>query len=478
MQKPTTLFDKIWADHEIRVEGLEESLIAIDRVFLHERTGAAALASLAEAGRKPVAPERVVVTMDHIVSNKPGRGSDDARTPSGGNFITATREAAREAGLHLVDVTDPRQGIVHVIAPELAVALPGLTLICPDSHTCSLGALGAAAWGVGSSEAEHAIATGAVRLKKPPQMRITIKGRMAPGVTAKDVALHIIAAHGAAGGKRAAIEFAGEAVEALSLEERLTLCNLAVEFAAFTAIIAPDDIVIEHLKGRAFAPEGPLWDQAVAHWRGLKTDPGARFDHEIEIDAADVAPVITWGTSPEHAGPFGTAAPDPDALEDKAAKGVRRALEYMDIAPGQPIEGLPLDGAFIGSCTNGRLSDLRAAVRFLKGRKVADGVRAVCVPGSQGVKRAAEAEGLDQVFIEAGFEWGEPGCAMCFYAGGETFAPGARVISSTNRNFEGRQGPGVRTHLASPAAVAASAVAGRITDPRRIDPEPIREAAE
>ncbi|MEO1040407.1 MAG: 3-isopropylmalate dehydratase large subunit [Pseudomonadota bacterium] len=468
MSGASTLFDKIWAEHEIARDGSGQSLIAIDRVFLHERTGAAALTSLAEAGRAPIAPDRVFVTMDHIVSNRPGRGADEARTPTGGAFITATREAAKAAGLRLVDVDDPRQGIVHVIAPELAAALPGLTLICPDSHTCSLGALGALAWGVGSSEAEHAIATGAVRLQKPPQMRVRITGALHPGVTAKDLALHIIAAHGAGGGLRSAIEFTGEAVTALSLEERLTLCNLAVEFAAFTAIIAPDESVFEHLNGRSFAPAGPLWGEAVAHWRALHSDAGAHFDHEIEICADDVAPRITWGTSPGQGAGFDEHAPNPAKAPPDKRASLMRALDYMGLEPGQALTGLSIDGAFIGSCTNGRLSDLRAAADLLRGRSVAQGVRAICVAGSQSVKRAAEAEGLDTVFREAGFEWGEPGCALCFYAGGETFAPGARVISSTNRNFEGRQGPGVRTHLASPATVAASAVTGQITDPRTL----------
>ena len=450
---PRTLFQKLWDLHCVANEPDGGALIAIDRVFLHDRTGSVALKSLKEAERRVADPKRTFLIMDHIVSFRAGRGRDEARAPGGEAFITQSRALASEAGLRLVDTDDSRQGIVHVVAPELGAVTPGLTAICPDSHTCSLGALGALAWGVGSSESEHAMATGVVRLKAPQQMRVRLDGVMAPDVTAKDLALALISAHGAAGGKRSAIEFAGDAVTAMSLEERLTLANLAVEFAAFTAVIAPDEKVFSYLKGRPFAPSGPAWDAAVEHWRTLRTDPGASFDAEITLDAAQVRPMITWGTSPEHAGPIDAPIP---------AGAPPRALAYMGLKPGETVRGKPIQGAFIGSCTNGRLSDLEAAAAVLKGRRVAEGVRAVCVPGSRSVEAAAQAAGLDRVFLDAGFEWGAPGCAMCFYAGGETFAPEARVVSSTNRNFEGRQGPGVRTHLASPATVAASAVAGAI----------------
>lgn len=452
-----TLFDKLWDLHRIGKGEDGTDLIAIDRTLLHERTGGVALKSLAEAGHPVLAPERTFAIMDHIVSFRAGRGRDESRMPGGEVFITETRRMAEAAGLNLIDTDDPRQGIVHVVAPELAIALPGLTVVCPDSHTCSLGALGALAWGIGSSEAEHAMATGTLRKARPGQMRVRIEGDLAAGVTAKDVALHLIAAHGAGGGAGRAIEFCGPVVERMDVESRLTLCNLAVEFAAFTALIAPDETVLAALRGRAYAPRGKVWDQAAAHWRTLRTDPEAEFDDEIVIGAGAVRPMVSWGTSPEES----------VAIDGRVPSGASaKPLGYMDLEPGAPLAGLPLGGAFIGSCTNGRISDLRQAAAVLRGRRVAPGLRAVCVPGSQTVRAQAEAEGLDKIFRAAGFEWGEPGCAMCFYSGGETFPPGTRVISSTNRNFEGRQGPGVRTHLASPATVAASAVAGAIADAR------------
>ena len=454
-----TLFNKLWAQHRVKTLDGGEDLIAIDRVFLHERTGSVALESIVESGRTPLRPEHVFATMDHIVSNKAGRGGDDARTPGGGVFITATREAAQKTGINLIDVLDADQGIVHVISPELGIAQPGLTLVCPDSHTCSQGALGALAWGIGSTDAEHAIVTGCLRVKKPPQMRITVNGAFGAGVTAKDLALHIIARFGAAGAKRCAVEYAGDVVRNFSIEERLTLCNMAVEFAAFTAIVAPDEITFDYLKGKRFAPKNDVWEQAVASWNTLKTDRGAAFDFDYVVHAQDVKPTVTWGTSPAQA----------VAIDGRVPLGAEtKALDYMNIEAGTKLSELAIGGAFIGSCTNARLSDLRAAADVIKGKTVAKGVSAICVPGSMAVRRAAEAEGLDAIFISAGFEWGAAGCAFCFYAGGETFAPGTRVISSTNRNFEGRQGPGVRTHLASPAVVAASAIAGRIVAPKEI----------
>ena len=436
-----------------------EDLIAIDRVFLHERTGSVALESIVESGRKPRSPEHVFVTMDHIVSNKADRHVDDARTPGGDVFITATREAARKTGINLIDVLDADQGIVHVISPELGIAQPGLTLVCPDSHTCSQGALGALAWGIGSTDAEHAIVTGTMRVKKPPQMRITVNGVLDAGVTAKDLALHIITTYGAAGAKRCAVEYTGEAVKALSIEERLTLCNMAVEFAAFTAIIAPDETTFEYLKGKRYAPKAEMWPSAVEHWQTLETEADAKFDFDYVIAAKDVRPTVTWGTSPAQAASIDGVIPQ--TIDSKA-------LAYMDVSVGTKLSELTIGGAFIGSCTNSRISDLRAAAKILEGRKVAENIKAICVPGSMAVRREAEAEGLDKIFKAAGFEWGAAGCAFCFYAGGDTFAPGTRVISSTNRNFEGRQGPGVRTHLASPAVVAASAIAGRIASPSEV----------
>ena len=456
-----SLFDKLWDNHSVKTLEGGETLIAIDRVFLHERTGSVALESIVESGRTPRAPKNVFCTVDHIVSNKAGRGQDDTRMPGGEVFITATRNASKATGINLIDVLDADQGIVHVISPELGIAQPGLSLVCPDSHTCSQGALGALAWGIGSTDAEHAIVTGTLRVKKPPQMRISIQGKLSEGVTAKDVALHIIALYGSAGAKRCAVEYSGSVVENMSVEERLTLCNMAVEFAAFTAVIAPDEKVFDYLKGKKFSPAGEAWLQAMEAWKDLKTDDGAKFDYDCEINANDIKPVVTWGTSPEHAVSINSQVPQ-DADE--------KALSYMGLNGGEALTSLSIGGAFIGSCTNGRISDLRSAAIILKGRRVANGITAICVPGSMAVRREAEAEGLDEIFRHAGFEWGAPGCAFCFYAGGETFAPKTRVISSTNRNFEGRQGPGVRTHLTSPAVVAASAIAGHICNPKDLEP--------
>jgi len=396
--------------------------------------------------------------VDHIVDTRIGRG-DATLMPGGQAFITETRSAARAAGINFIDVNDRDQGIVHVISPELGIVLPGVTLIAPDSHTCTQGALGALAWGIGSSEAEHALATGTLRLAKPRSMRVSFTGTLPPGVTPKDMNLALIARYGSGGGSGHAIECAGEAVRALDIEGRLTLCNMATEFAAMTAFVAPDCKVFDYLKGRRYAPQGVLWEDALRQWQALHSDDEAVFDAELELDASALEPMISWGTNPQAAvGIGGTVPADADA----------RPLEYMGLSRGQPLAGTPIDAAFIGSCTNSRLSDLRRAAALLEGRKVAPGVRALCVPGSSRVKREAEAEGLDRIFAEAGFEWRESGCSMCFYAGGESFAPGSRVVSSTNRNFEGRQGPGIKTHIASPETVVASAVAGMITDPRRI----------
>ena len=459
-----TMFDKLWEQHRVLTDADGLDVIAIDRVILHERTGGVALQSLAAAGHQVAYPDRVFSIMDHIVSFRAGRGRDEARMPGGETFITETRALAQAHGVTLIDTDDPRQGIVHVVAPELGLVMPGVSIVCPDSHTCSLGAFGALAWGIGSSEAEHAMATGTLRLKKPPQMRVWVQGLLTAGATVKDLALAMIARFGTAGGKRCAVEYAGPAISALSMEERLTLCNLAVEFAAFTAVIAPDAVTFAAVKRLGYGPTEAEHRQALEHWRALHSDPDAVFAHELSFDASTVVPFITWGTSPGEGGPLKGAVPE----------GANpRALDYMGLSVGQRLLGLPIEGAFIGSCTNGRLSDLRAAAVVLKGQRVARGVRAVCVPGSRAVMRQAEDEGLDVIFRQAGFEWGEPGCAMCFYAGGETFAPQSRVISSTNRNFQGRQGPGVRTHLASPAVVAASAIFGAIASVEQVQALPI-----
>ena len=463
---PRNLFDRIWQQHAVLDAPGQATLLAVDRVFLHERTGSIALKSLREAGRSVADPGRVFCTMDHIVDTTPGRG-DDTRMPGGRAFITETRAAALEAGIRLFDVRDPDQGIVHVISPELGIVLPGATLVCPDSHTCTQGALGAFAWGIGSTEAEHALATGTLRVNRPKTMRVRFDGALPAGVTAKDLSLALIGRHGSAGGNGYVIEYAGSAVQALDIEARLTLCNMATEFSAVSAMIAPDDTTFAYLEGRRFAPRGEAWDRAVAQWRTLPSDREAVFDREVSLDVGALAPMITWGTSPQHAVGVDGVVPD---LEQSGAsrEAYDRAMAYMGLAPGTPLGSLPIDAAFIGSCTNSRLSDLRRAAKLLRGRRVAPGVKAICVPGSMSVKRAAEAEGLDHVFREAGFEWRESGCSMCFYAGGESFGRRERVVSSTNRNFESRQGPETRTHIASPETVAASAVAGHIADARRL----------
>jgi 3-isopropylmalate/(R)-2-methylmalate dehydratase large subunit len=461
-----TLFDRIWQQHVVHAPPGGAALVAIDRIFLHERTGSIALKSLRERGRPVVDPARVFCTMDHIVDTFPGRG-DDTRMPGGRSFIVETRAAAREAGITLFDVRDPDQGIVHVISPELGIALPGATIVCPDSHTCTQGALGAFAWGIGSTEAEHALATGTLRLRRPRTMRVRFEGTLPPGVSAKDLSLLLIGRYGAVGGNGCVVEYAGSAVRALDMEARLTLCNMATEFSAVSGLIAPDDVTFEYLHGRRYAPRGADWERAVAGWRALASDDDATFDVEHVLDVRELAPMVTWGTSPQHAIRVTDRVP---TLETSGTtrEAYERALEYMDVKPGQPLAELPIGAAFIGSCTNSRLSDLRRAAAVLKGRRVAAGVKAICVPGSMHVKRAAEAEGLDRVFREAGFEWRESGCSMCFYAGGESFGPRERVVSSTNRNFESRQGPETRTHLASPETVAASAIAGRLADVRAL----------
>ncbi len=465
-----SIFEKLWSEHQVADLGDNTSLLYIDRIFLHERTGSVALKGL-EAAKRPVRnPEMVFCTMDHIVDTTPGR-TDHTRVPGGRDFITSTRASAQAAGINLYDLGDDRQGIVHVVSPEMGIALPGVTLVCPDSHTGTIGGLGALAWGIGSTEAEHAMATQTLVVRKPKAMRIRFDGQLARNVYSKDLILHLIHRHGAAGGVGHAIEFAGSAITSLPVEARLTLCNMAVEFGAFTGIIAPDELTYEYVKGRPHAPGPELWDQAVAYWRTLATDPGTIFDQELAIDCSDLAPQVTWGTSPQHGSAITGLVPDPaDEADANRRQSAERALQYMGLTPGTPLQGLPIGSAFIGSCTNSRLSDLREAAGILRGRRVAAGVRAICVPGSTQVKKAAEAEGLDRIFLDAGFEWRESGCSMCFYAGGESFGLEERVVSSTNRNFENRQGPRTRTHLASPATVAASAIAGTLADVRQLAP--------
>ena len=464
-----TLFDKIWEEHTVRDFPAGDALVYLDRIFLHERTGSIALKSLLESGRRVANARQAFATMDHVVDTYPGR-SDRTLMPGGTRFIEALRETAMQTGIRLFDLGDSDQGITHIVAAEQGIALPGLTFVCPDSHTCTLGAMGCLAWGIGTSDCEHALATEMLRVKKPRQMRVRMDGAVPAGVTAKDIILALIAGHSAAGGAGHAVEFAGPAIDTMPMESRFTICNMAVEFAAFTGIIAPDETTLRYVHGRELAPRGKQWDQAAEYWHTLRTDAGVKFDREIHVDCNSLAPMVTWGTSPEQAVRIADPVPDVAAASDTASRqAIERALDYMGLEPGAPLEDLAVDAAFIGSCTNSRLSDLRQAAALLDGRRVAPGVKAICVPGSTRIKREAEAEGLDRVFKAAGFEWREAGCSLCFYAGGEGFLPGQRVISSTNRNFEGRQGPGVRTHLASPVTVAASAVAGRIATAARIE---------
>jgi 3-isopropylmalate/(R)-2-methylmalate dehydratase large subunit len=464
-----TIFEKLWNEHTVSDLGDNTYLLYIDRIFIHERTGSIALKGLEAAGRKVRNPEQAFACMDHIVDTFPGR-TDETRVPGGSAFITTTREAANAAGITVFDLGDDRQGIVHVVAPEQGISLPGVTLVCPDSHTCTQGALGALAWGIGSTEAEHALATKTLVVKKPNTMRVDFYGELGFGITAKDMILHMIGEHSASGGGGYAMELAGSAVRNLPMEGRFTLCNMAVEFGAWTGIIAPDETTFDYLQGRPFAPQEHLWDQALAHWKSLPSDADATFDKEIDIDCEKITPQITWGTSPQHETGIDGVVPDPaDEADANRRKSIERALEYMDLTPGMPLEGISIDAAFIGSCTNSRLSDLRGVAKILDGRKVAEGVKAICVPGSSQVKKAAESEGLDKIFKAAGFEWRESGCSMCFFAGGESFGLEERVVTSTNRNFENRQGPRTRSHLASPTTVAASAIKGCLTDVRKLE---------
>ncbi len=451
-----TLFDKLWTAHQLSSDQNAADLILVDRLFLHERTGGFALQGLRAKGRNIRHPRSVFCIVDHIVDTQEGR-PQGARAPGGLAFITTLRREAELAGVNLIDADDPAQGITHVISPELGLVQPGVSVACTDSHTCTQGAFGALAIGIGSSEAEHVLATQCLRLKKPPQMRIHLSGRWPEAVTAKDFMLALIAQYGVDGGQGFAIEFCGDAVDALDMEQRMTLCNMAVEFGAFTALIAPDDKTITWLKGTQFAPSQACWSRASQSWKTLYSDAAAHFDRGIEFDVSTLSPMVSWGTTPAEA----------IAIDGRIPRDARPVAQaYMDLDVNAQLLGLKIDGAFIGSCTNGRLGDLRRAAAILKGRKVAASVRAICVPGSTAVRRAAEAEGIDQIFKAAGFSWGEAGCGLCFFAGGLTFPEGSRVISSTNRNFEGRQGPAVRTHLASPEMVALAAIHGCISDPR------------
>ncbi len=461
-----TLFDKIWDAHVIQALDDDWALLHIDRHLVHDLSGPPALAELTDR-RLPIRnPSLTFATPDHLVSSAPTRRAEpiDSTSKWGG-----LRAAVLDAGVQVFDVDSTHQGIVHVMGPELGLVLPGLTLVCSDSHTCTNGALGAVAFGVGSSQSAQVLAAQVLRLQRPTSMRIRIEGTLGRGVTAKDVALHLIATLGAAAGVGRAIEYAGSTVRAMTIEQRLTLCNLSVELGARTGINAPDATTLAWLQGRPYAPTGELWNQAVASWADLVTDDDATFDVDVEVDATAIVPMVTWGTSPEHGVGIDGVVPDPrSAHSDSQRDAWSAARDYMGLQPGQSLMGLPVDWVFIGSCANSRLSDLREAADVVKGRHVASNVTAWVVPGSEQVRAEAEAEGLDRIFTEAGFQWRTPGCSMCVAANGDRVPPGARCVSTSNRNFVGRQGPNARTHLASPATAAASAIAGALTDVRTL----------
>ncbi|QJR12873.1 3-isopropylmalate dehydratase large subunit [Usitatibacter rugosus] len=461
-----TFFDKVWEDHVIAKLGDDADLLQVDRLVLHELSGSQVVTSLAKAGRQPMNKNQVFTVIEHLISTKPGRGPTDSVSKSGPIMIEATRKASREWGFHFIDFDDARQGIAHVVAPELGIAFPGATLVCCDSHTSTVGGVGALAWGIGASEAEHALATQALAQSKPKQLRVTFNGKLGAGVYAKDMILALIGKIGAQGGIGFATEYAGPAVTALPIEGRLTICNMSIEFQSKYGFVPPDESTIDFLKGKEFSPKGEAWEKAAAYWRTLRTDEGAKFDREVEIDCDTLVPQVTWGTSPQQVTSIDGRVPELSEAADSEARALAEsAMQYMQLTPGMALKGLPIDVAYIGSCTNARLSDLRVAAAVLKGHKVKAGVQAVCIPGSTPVKRAAEAEGLDLIFKEAGFEWHESACGFCGSIGDNRFSD-LRTISTTNRNFQGRQGPKTRTHLASPATVAASAIAGCIADAR------------
>ncbi len=455
-----TLLDKIWAEHTIRDLADGRTLLRIDRHLIHDGSSRQAFDTLRQKGWRFRNLEQNLAVVDHIISTLPDRTGESH--PPGRERIHALRQNARDFDVPFFDTDSPRQGIVHVIAPELGFTLPGTTVVCGDSHTATNGALGALAWGIGTTEVMHVMATQALLTRKPKRMRASFTGRVQPGVYAKDLILAFIRQNGVTAGKGYAVEYAGPVISALGMEARMTICNMSIEFGARMGLIGVDETTIAYVDGRQWAPKGEMWDQAVAHWRTLHSDDDAAFDLEVALDCSNIGPQVSWGTKPEDMINVDDRVPEPG---DDAA---RRSLAYMGLAPGQTLEGVPIDYAFIGSCTNSRLSDLQEAARVIRGRKVAPGVTALAVPGSMTVKAEAEAIGLDRVFIEAGFEWRNAGCSMCVASNGDRVLPGRRSISTTNRNFEDRQGPGSRTHLASPASVAAAAVSGHITDVRKL----------
>ena len=467
MPEPRTLFDKIWDAHLVDQRDDGSSLLYIDRHLVHEVTSPQAFEGLRQAGRKLRRPEASLAVADHNVpttDRAAGIKEEDSR------IQVETLEAnCAEFGVPYVPMDDIRQGIVHIIGPEQGLTQPGTTIVCGDSHTATHGAFGAFAMGIGTSEVEHVLATQTLILKRPKNMRIAVDGALPFGVTAKDLVLAIIGEIGAAGGVGHVIEYAGEAIAGLTMEGRMTVCNMSIEAGARAGLIAPDSTTLEYLKGRPFAPKGGAWEQAAAYWSGLRSDPGAAYPTEVSLEADAIAPQVTWGTSPQDVVPITGAVPDPAAEPDPGRRrAIERSLEYLDLEPGTPMCEIAVSRIFIGSCTNGRIEDLRAAAAVARGRKVASGVGAMVVPGSGLVKHQAEEEGLDQVFLAAGFEWREPGCSMCLAMNADRLEPGERCASTSNRNFEGRQGRGGRTHLMSPAMAVAAAVTGRLADVREL----------
>jgi 3-isopropylmalate/(R)-2-methylmalate dehydratase large subunit len=462
---PCTLFDRIWRRHVVVDRGDGYHLLYVDRHLMHDGSYVA-FETLRERGLKVRRPELALATPDHFTSTA-SRDPAAIADPMHRRHVEEMLANTAGAGVRLFHVDDLRQGIAHVVGPEQGFTRPGITLVCGDSHTATHGAVGALAFGIGSSEVAHVMATQCLWQRKPKAMRVRVDGALAPGVTAKDVVLAIIARIGAAGGVGHVIEYAGSAIRGLSIEGRLTVCNMSIEAGARAGMVAPDDTTYAYLNGRPMSPQGEAWDRAVAFWRTLPSDEDATFDREVSLDGAAIAPMLTWGTSPEDALPIDGRVPDPDEAPDAARRdAIRAALDYMGLVPGTPMERVPVDRVFIGSCTNSRIEDLRDAARVARGRRAV--VPSWVVPGSGLVKAQAEAEGLDRVFREAGFEWREPGCSMCVGMNGDTGLPGQRIASTSNRNFMGRQGRGVRTHLLGPAMAAAAAVTGRFTDVRRL----------
>ncbi|WP_109476201.1 3-isopropylmalate dehydratase large subunit [Paraburkholderia sp. C35] len=461
----TTLFDKLWDSHTIAHLADGVDLLQVDRHLMHELTGVEAVRVLERRGLNVDSPALTFATLDHVISTAPGRRAGDAAWSTA--MVDTMRSQMSQLSIPIFDLgSEGQQGIVHVIGPELGLSLPGTSIVCADSHTCTHGAMGALAFGIGSTEVVHVLATQTIRQKRPKTMRVRFNGRVREGVTAKDMILYLIGRIGAAGGTGFAVEYAGEAVEALSMEGRLTLCNLSIELGAKFGLVAPDDVTFAYLRDKPYAPKGAAFDEAVADWKALASDPHARFDVEVDIVASDIRVQVTWGTSPEHVIALDEAIPDPAMFGDESRRNAaQNAIDYMGVRAGQHLSELAVDRVFIGSCTNSRIEDLRAAARVVDGQHVARNVKAWVVPGSLTVARQAHEEGLDDIFRAAGFEWREPGCSMCVGANGDVVGRGERCVSTSNRNFIGRQGPGARTHLASPAVAAASALAGHIAAP-------------